>query len=160
MAPGSGETTIYSSRPTQPGIDVCANPGGVRPLSVLVVDDNRDAADSLAELVALCGHRARAAHGGAEAITAASADPPDVVLLDLAMPRVDGFEVARRLRAQTVGAVLIALTSQATEAVEQRYTAAGFHLLLIKPVDPPALVDLLRRIGEELDRPRGSNKCG
>lgn len=106
---------------------------------VLVVDDNRDAADSLAELLALGGgHEVRAVYSGAAAIEAVSASPPEVVFLDLGMPEMDGFETASRLRSMPGGRnlVLIALTGYGDDESRQQTVGAGFDVHLIKPADP------------------------
>jgi CheY-like chemotaxis protein len=116
---------------------------GARPLSILVVDDLRDAADSLAELLALAGHRARAVYGGVDAIGEAAADPPDVVLLDLGMPRVDGFEVATWLRQMSPTPLLVAVTGRPPDSVADRCREVGFDFLLTKPVHPTTLHALL-----------------
>jgi CheY-like chemotaxis protein len=125
-----------------------------RILSVLVADDDRDAADSLAELLTLSGHHARTAYGGAEAIVAASADPPDVVLLDVLMPRVGGCEVARWLGKQVPEALLVAVTGDASEWAARRCFEAGFHHLLVKPAELDRLAELLTRARERRDARR------
>jgi two-component system, OmpR family, response regulator len=108
-------------------------------LRLLVVDDNRDAADSLAMLLGLWGHRARVAYDGASALRAAGAEPPDAVLLDLGMPGLDGYDLATDLRP----AALIAVTGYADRAHRDRADAAGFDHFFVKPVDLDALRDLL-----------------
>jgi CheY-like chemotaxis protein len=118
-----------------------------RPLRVLVVDDEPDTAESTATLLSLHGFDAAHACGGDEALTAAPADPPDVVLIDLAMPRMGGCEVARRLRALGLPRmpVLVALTGMTTAGNRDQALAAGFAHYLVKPVPPDDLVDLLRQ---------------
>src|SRR5262249_58987332 len=88
------------------------------PRRLLVVDDNVDAAESLAVLLRLAGHEVRVASDGPAALAAAQADPPEMVVLDLGVPGMDGFEVARRLRALagTTGTLLVALTGGAPGA--------------------------------------------
>src|SRR5262245_6211717 len=113
-----------------------------RPLSVLVVDDNRDAANCLAELVRLLGHNADVAYGGAEALTMAALQPPDVARLDLLMPRTCGFEVARSPLGMRCRPLLVALTGHDGEDTRHLAVRAGFHLYLIKPAD----ADMLRPI--------------
>ena len=121
------------------------------PLSVLVVDDDRDAAESLAELLALHGHRVRVAFDGAAALSQcpAASGMPDVVLLDVRMPGMDGYEVARRVLGGcgTGGKapVLVAVTGCGSEAERRRAAEAGFDLHLLKPVDPAVLVGVLER---------------
>jgi CheY-like chemotaxis protein len=108
-----------------------------RPLRVLVVDDNLDAAESLVMLLGLDGHEVRMAHSGVEALEAAAVFRPEVVLLDIGLPGMDGYEVARRLREQNDGAetLLVAMTGYGQEEDRRRSRAAGFHRHLVKPVD-------------------------
>jgi CheY-like chemotaxis protein len=114
---------------------------------VLVVDDNRDAADSLSKLVNLWGGDARAAYDGVEALEMALVQQPDVVLLDLAMPKMDGWQVARRLRQQTAfgDTLLIAVTGWADHAHQLLCNEACFDYCLIKPIDLDRLRLLLQR---------------
>jgi CheY-like chemotaxis protein len=118
---------------------------GTRLLRVLVVDDDRDTANSLSLLVKLWGHEARVAYSGATALEAAAAYQPDVVLLDIAMPMMDGNEVARRLRRQTrcQKTLLIAISGYADGAHRLGYAMAGFDRYLIKPVELLILEELL-----------------
>ena len=101
--------------------------GGSR--RVLVVDDNRDAAASLAVMLELDQHCTHLAHSGPEAIKAVASFRPDVVLLDLGLPGLDGFEVARRIRARPGGArlLLVALTGWGSEEHRQKVLACGFE---------------------------------
>ena len=119
----------------------------MRPLSVLVVDDDRDTAESTAYLLALHGFRAAQARTGTEALSLASADPPDVALIDLVMPGMDGFEVACRLRgpAPARRPLLVALTGWVSDGDRQRAREAGFHHYLVKPAPPAELLALLDR---------------
>lgn len=105
-------------------------------LKVLVVDDNTDAADSLGELLTLTGHQSRTAYDGSEALEIATTFLPDVVLCDLGMPGIDGYEVARRLRALPAmrRATLVALTGWGSETDRERSAEAGFDTHLTKPV--------------------------
>ena len=124
-----------------------AEPGDAAPKRVLVVDDNEDGARLLARLLRSCGHQTTLAHDGPTALEAAIANPPDVVLLDIGLPGMDGFEVARRLR-ELEGpnrALLVALTGYGREDDLRRSREAGFDHHLVKPVDPQALSDLLAR---------------
>jgi CheY-like chemotaxis protein len=111
---------------------------------VLVVDDNQDSADSLALLLRLSGHEVRTAHEGQEAVAAAESFEPDVALLDLGMPTMSGYEVARRIRQHPRGGeiVLIALTGWGQQEYRRRSKEAGFDHHLTKPVD----VEMLQRI--------------
>jgi two-component system, sensor histidine kinase len=111
---------------------------------VLVVDDNRDAAESLATLVDMWGHEAIIVHDGPAALAAALEHRPDFILLDIGLPDMDGYEVARRLKAEerTSAAVLVAMTGYGRAEDMERSRAAGFDHHLVKPVDP----DVVRRI--------------
>jgi CheY-like chemotaxis protein len=115
---------------------------------VLVVDDNRDAADSLAVLLRLHGHEVRVAYEGPAALAASAEFGPDLVLLDLGMPGMDGYEVARRLRQSPAfaGRVLAALTGWGQEADRMRTREAGFDHHLVKPADPGELAALLASV--------------
>ncbi len=112
---------------------------------VLVVDDNADAADALAILLRLWGHRVDVVYDGLSAIERALADPPDVAILDIGLPEMDGYEVAKRLRAEpaTSKVLLIALTGYGQEQDRQRTHGAGFDHHLVKPVTPDKLEALL-----------------
>jgi CheY-like chemotaxis protein len=112
---------------------------------VLVVDDNTDAADSLAALLSLQGHQTRVAHDGASALALAQREPPDVVFLDLGMSGMDGYEVARRLRSHeaTRDILLVALTGWGQEQDRRRTVGAGFDRHFVKPIAPDCLHDLL-----------------
>ena len=103
---------------------------------VLVVDDNRDAAESLAELLDALGYEARTAFGGAEAVAAAAEFRPRLILMDLGMPRVDGLEAARRIRAGPWGTepLLVAMTGWGSPEDLRRSREAGFDRHLVKPV--------------------------
>jgi CheY-like chemotaxis protein len=123
-----------------------AAPAGDRsPRRVLVVDDNRDAADTLAMLVTGLGSAVRVAYEGAAALEIVPVFDPDIVLLDLGMPGMDGYEVARRIRQSPTGAniVLVAVTGWGEEKDQHRTREAGFDLHLVKPVRLDALRALL-----------------
>ncbi len=113
---------------------------------ILVVDDNVDAADSLAVLLRHQGQDVRVAHDGPSALDAARTDPPEMVFLDIGLPGMDGYEVARRLRANPAlaGAKLVALTGYGQEEDRRRSQEAGFDLHLVKPADPAAVEHLLQ----------------
>ncbi len=112
---------------------------------ILIVDDNRDSADSLAKLLKIMGNEVSTAYDGVQAVEAAEALRPDVVLLDLGMPGMDGFEVCRRIRGQSwgQGMFLVALTGWGQDEDHRRTEEAGFDRHLVKPVDHAALADLL-----------------
>jgi CheY-like chemotaxis protein len=113
----------------------------VQALRLLVVDDNADGAASTAMLLELQGHTLRIAHSGLEAIAAVPEFQPQVVILDIGLPDISGYEVARRLRASLAQATprLIALTGWGSEDDRRRARAAGFDAHLVKPVDPDEL---------------------
>jgi PAS domain S-box-containing protein len=108
---------------------------------ILVVDDNVDAAETMAMLLELSGHETRPAFGGQEALDVAFSFRPDVVFLDIGLPGMNGYEVARRLLADpaTASTQLIALTGWGTEDDIRKSKMAGFHAHLTKPVDPDAV---------------------
>jgi CheY-like chemotaxis protein len=112
---------------------------------LLVVDDNRDAADSLALLLGLWGYRPRVAYDAPSAIALAGAEVADGVLLDLALPGVDGFQLAADLRRRPGWAdvPLVAVTGHAEDGHRRRARSAGFAQFLVKPVDPVGLQRLL-----------------
>ncbi len=117
------------------------------PRRVLVVDDNRDSAESLADLLRLWGHEAHVAHDGPGALERMAECDPEVVLLDIGLPGIDGYQVARRLRERQrrEGLTLIALTGLGQQEDRRRAREAGFDVHLTKPVDPDALRDWLAR---------------
>ena len=117
----------------------------VVPRRVLVVDDNLDAAEGLAMLLSLRGHQVATAYDGPTAIEQARKLAPDVVLLDIGLPRLDGFEVARRLREEHPGKpmLLVALTGYGHERDRVRAREAGFDHHLLKPVRLEMLEELL-----------------
>lgn len=112
---------------------------------ILVVDDNRDAAVSLAMMLKLMGNETKTAHDGLEALDAAAADRPDVILLDIGMPKLNGYDTARTIRQQTwaKGIVLVALTGWGQDEDRRKSQEAGFDAHLTKPVEPAALEKLL-----------------
>jgi CheY-like chemotaxis protein len=114
------------------------------PRRVLVVDDNRDAADSLGVLLAALGATVSIAHSGEEALASLDAFKPDVALLDLGMPEMDGYEVSRRIRASAHGNILlIALTGWGQGADHRKSRAAGFDHHLVKPPNIERLREIL-----------------
>ncbi|MGH7135924.1 MAG: hybrid sensor histidine kinase/response regulator, partial [Pirellulales bacterium] len=114
-------------------------------LRILVVDDNQDAADTTAMLLHVLGHEARVAYNGPDALAAASANPPDALLLDIGLPGMDGYEVARRLRAdeRLQHIPLIAITGYGRDVDYQLSQAAGFDAHLVKPVEARKLEQAL-----------------
>jgi PAS domain S-box-containing protein len=122
---------------------------------ILIVDDNHDSADSLARLMQLKGHDVGTAYDGEEAVKAAGALQPDVVLLDIGMPKLNGYDACRRIRHHTwgKGMFLIALTGWGQEEDRRRTEEAGFNHHMVKPVDPAALMKLLDGVPTERSQP-------
>ena len=115
------------------------------PLRILVVDDDQDTADSLATILRMAGHGVSTARSGCAALEAFEADEPDVMLLDLAMPGMDGFEVARQVRTRGCGPriFLIAVSGFGRDEDRRQSAEAGIDIHLIKPACPEVLLDLL-----------------
>jgi len=112
--------------------------------SILIVEDNADARDALGALLELEGHVVAAAGEGHQALELVRATDPDIALVDIGLPGIDGYEVARRVRAvDGRRPVLIALTGYGQPEDRRRASEAGFDGLLVKPVDPTALTTLL-----------------
>lgn len=116
---------------------------------VLIADDNRDAADSLSMLLQIAGHAVTVAYDGQQALESIETSRPEVALVDIGMPELDGYEVARRVRLDTRfrNTLLIAVTGWGQANDKARALAAGFDLHFTKPVEPAALIELL---GEKL----------
>jgi CheY-like chemotaxis protein/anti-sigma regulatory factor (Ser/Thr protein kinase) len=126
----------------QPPVDE----GGRR--DVLIVEDNLDAADTLRQILELCGHRVRVAHDGVAGLEVLLADPPEVALVDVGLPRMDGYELARRARASINGrspVFMVALTGYGLPEDRSRAIEAGFDAHLTKPVDADALAGILAK---------------
>jgi CheY-like chemotaxis protein len=114
---------------------------------VLVVDDNVDAAESLADLLRTRGQRVSVAHNGQDALAQALQHRPDVVLLDIGLPGMNGYEVATALRRQDGGGpALVAITGYGQDADARRAAAAGFDRHLVKPVDAAELEQVLAAV--------------
>lgn len=116
---------------------------------ILMVDDNRDSADSLGMLMTFLGHVVRVAYDGPSAIEAARDFKPSVICLDIGMPVMNGFEVAQALRADPsfASVVLIALTGWSEDENQARSREAGFDHYLVKPVKLETLETLLTKLG-------------
>jgi signal transduction histidine kinase/CheY-like chemotaxis protein len=133
-----------------PGPGEAPAPGGLRGETpnrrrVLVVDDNPDGADSLAEVLRLLGHDADVAYDGRSAVSKAVADTFDLVVLDINLPGMDGYEVARRIRQQAPGGMhrFVAMTGFGTEEDHQRSRDEGFIAHLVKPIDHDRLMRII-----------------
>jgi CheY-like chemotaxis protein len=135
-----GSTALKEPHPT-----VAPSP----PRRVLVVDDNVDAAQCLAMLLEADGHHVGLAHDGPEALRVALAHRPEIVFLDIGLPEMDGYQVARHLRErpELANVVLVALTGYGQEQDRRRSREAGFDHHLVKPVEPAVLQDLLASAG-------------
>jgi CheY-like chemotaxis protein len=125
----------------------------IAPQRILVADDNHDAAEALSLQLQLAGHEVRTAHDGVEALAIADTFEPDIVLLDLGMPKMDGYEVARQVRTRPHGrrVKLIALTGWGQQQDRDRTSAAGFDAHLVKPV---AEAHLFRALATAVDNKR------
>jgi DNA-binding response OmpR family regulator len=125
---------------------------------ILVVDDNHDSALSLAMMLSIMGHETRTAHDGETAVSTAESFLPDVVLLDIGLPLLNGYEVAQRIREQSWGAsmFLIAVTGWGQEEDRQRSSEVGLNVHMVKPVEPAALEKLLADLPQDRSR-RGTN---
>jgi CheY-like chemotaxis protein len=136
-------TEFTRSAPAQP--DAAVRP---QPLRVLIADDDRDGAMTLSTLLQLEGYEVRAVHGGQDALDAAREFKPEVVLLDIGMPKITGYEAARRLR-QRYGddcPVLIAVTGWKQASDKILATLAGFDHHVSKPYEPSELINLLAKL--------------
>jgi signal transduction histidine kinase len=113
--------------------------------NILIADDNQDALESLALMLRMEGHEVTCASDGEEALALAGERRPEIVVLDVGMPKLDGCEVARRIRAESWGrgAILVALTGWGQDVDRRRSREAGFDMHLVKPVDPATLCDML-----------------
>jgi len=162
---GLGHGTCFTVRlPLRvgpPGTPPAAMPSddarpAIRPRTILVADDLRDAADTLALLLRLEGHEVTAAYDGEAAFEAARTLRPDIAVLDIGMPRLNGYEVARRIREQDWGGrmALVALTGWDKEADRTRALAAGFDAQLVKPASLARLLELVETLTMGEGRPR------
>ncbi len=121
-----------------------------RRFKILVVDDNHDSALSLAMMLSIMGHDTRTAHDGESAVTTAETFLPEVVLLDIGLPKLNGYEVAQRIREQAWGVsmFLIAVTGWGQDEDRQRSSEVGLNVHMVKPVEPAALEKLLAGLAD------------
>jgi CheY-like chemotaxis protein len=114
-------------------------------LKVLVADDNRDAAESLGMLLSMSGHSVLLAHSGAQALSLALSERPDALILDIGMPELSGYEVARGVREQAWGkhTLLLAISGWDQRRDREASSAAGFDVHLSKPAQPERVEELL-----------------
>ncbi len=134
---------------SQPQVRVDDQPAARKPsLRILIVDDNRDGADSLSEMLKMMGNDTRTAYDGQQAVDLASEYRPDVILLDIGLPKLNGYEACRLIREQPMGqgVVLIAVTGWGQDEDRRRSHEAGFDHHLVKPVDPQALMRMLTQL--------------
>ncbi len=126
-------------------------------LRILAVDDNVDVAEGLASVLGMWGHTVRIAHDGAAALEVATDFSPEVVFVDLGLPRVDGLEVARRLRqtSDRPPTLLVSMSGFGQEQTRRKSGEAGFHHHLVKPVDMDSLRSLLDNCARERSQPAG-----
>ena len=153
---GAGRGSQFTVRlPLHSGLPIVSVPAPAPELvtpaaarRVLLVDDNRDSVESLALLLALSGYETETAHDGLEAVRLAASWRPDVVLLDIGLPKMNGYEVCRAIRAETWGrdVPVIALTGWGQDEARQRTAEAGFTAHLVKPVDFPKLTQILAEV--------------
>lgn len=153
-SPGTGQGSTFTVRlPLLPSTSEASSRMDTSPgsspsgqLQVLVVDDNTDAAESLGVLLDIEGHAAHIAHTGAEALQLAQSQPLDVVFLDIGLPDMTGYDVARRMRLlpNMQKTLLVALTGWGTQDDRERTREAGFDRHLTKPAELPAVEELLR----------------
>ena len=136
---------LTDARQPAPAEPAPEHPARATSSRVLVVDDNIDSASSLALLLEMSGHTTQIAHDGLEAVKAAKAFKPDIVLLDIGLPHLNGFEAASRIRKSAWGrdVILVALTGWGQNEDRERSRAAGFDAHLLKPVDYDVLMGLL-----------------
>jgi DNA-binding response OmpR family regulator len=134
--------------PASSGDEAELEPAASNHRRILIADDNRDAAESLAMLLEMAGHEVRVAHHGQGAISLAQVFRPDTALLDIGMPDMSGYEVAQALRGEAWAEKvrLIALTGWGQDSDRRRAIEAGFDHHLIKPVDPEKLTALIERL--------------
>lgn len=137
-----GATDVGAAEPAE-------RPGGIRRgLRIMVVDDNQDVAESCRTLLELSGHRVDTAYTGREALDLAESLHPEVILLDIGLPDLSGYEVARRIRATGWGGTtnLIAITGWGQDADRERAFRAGFDHHLTKPIATDSLETLLQSL--------------
>ena len=133
-----------------------AGPAGGPGRRILVVDDNRDSAGTMAEMLTILGNEVRTAHDGVEAVEAAERFRPEVVLMDIGMPRLNGLDAARRIRQRAWGrgVVIVALTGWGQDGDRLQSREAGCDGHLVKPVSLPDLEKLLAELTERAGDPR------
>ena len=139
---------VQEARDPAPTVGVADATSAGAARRILVVDDSRDTAESLSALLALYGHKTLMAHDGLDAVEKAASFRPEVILLDIGLPDLDGYETCRRIRhqPQSKNIVIIALTGWGQASDRRKSTDAGFDSHWVKPVDPAVLLELLSRL--------------
>ncbi|MCE3284710.1 MAG: tmoS, partial [Steroidobacteraceae bacterium] len=119
------------------------------PLRILVVEDHRDGAETIAELLSRLGHRVRTVHDGGAAVLAAEEFRPELVLLDIGLPTLSGYDVCHRIRSQPWGSeiTIVAMTGWGDAEAQRKARAAGFDRHLVKPIDEASLLAALTLAG-------------
>jgi PAS domain S-box-containing protein len=153
---GAGKGSLFTARlpvvGARPVVQPAAGENGVTRhrmcCRMLVADDNQDAAESMGMMLRLMGHEVRTVHDGIQAVDESAAFRPDIVLLDIGMPRLNGYDAARRIRAQDWGQrmILIALTGWGQEEDKRLAADAGFNQHFTKPVNPADIEKLVARL--------------
>jgi signal transduction histidine kinase/FixJ family two-component response regulator len=151
-------TIIAASEVSAAAIQPSAGEPAGRPCKILIADDNRDAVDSMATALRLSGYEVTVAFSGAEALEAGAREHPRVVILDIGMPGMDGYETARRLRLEAWGhhAIVVALTGWGQESDRRKAIAAGFDTHVTKPVNPSDLEETLVSLLDARDQRTGA----
>jgi len=155
---GLGRGSRFVVRLPESGAPLVASPGhhvaqnsrsGHAGMKILIADDNKDAADSIGMLLRMNGHDVRVVYNGLDAVATANSMQPDAIVLDIGMPKLNGFDVARQIRRQAWAgrAVLVALSGWGQPDDRLRSQQAGFDQHLIKPVEPDALESILQTLG-------------
>ena len=136
---------VDNTMPDVNPLPVTPSAAAPRRFKILVVDDNHDSALSMAMMLQIMGHETRTAHDGESAVSTAETFLPEVILLDIGLPKLNGYEVAQRIRETTWGQTmyLIAVTGWGQDEDRQRSSEVGLNLHMVKPVEPAALEKLL-----------------
>lgn len=148
------ENAAAANHPVSAPVESLTPVNPAAPRRVLVVDDNRDLAETLAMILRLWGHEVAVAYDGPQALEMARSRPPEIVFLDIGLPRLDGFEVARQMRADPnlCCARIVAITGYGRDEDRQRSRDVGIDVHLTKPVDPWQLQPILAG-NEQIDQP-------
>lgn len=131
-----------------------SSPQTSSPRRVLVIDDNEDSAELVAMIASMLGHQVQVAYRGADALAAARANAPDVVLLDISLPDMTGYEVARTLKQEGLhGQFMVAISGYGEAKDRQLAHEAGFDEHLTKPIDPAQVEEVLTRSRQQASKP-------